>query len=84
MTSEQLSLFDDQPDVEKVMDAVRQILNLRSQPSAWELLDYIESNVGLKARFSVSDAIKMLIRKDPLTSFQRDYLSDLLASEDWE
>ena len=83
MTGEQLSLFDDQPDLEKVIDAMRQILNLRAQPSAWEMLDYLDSHVGLKARWSVSEAIQMLIEDRQLTSVQRNYLRDLLASDDW-
>ena len=83
MIGEQPSLFDDQPDVKKVMDAVLQILKLRAQPSAWELLDYLDFNVGLKARWSVSEAIQRLIEDRQLTSVQRDFLSDLLASDDW-
>lgn len=83
MKDEQLKLFVDQPDIRKVMAAVRQILNLRAQPSAWELLDYLDSNVGLKARWSVVDAMQMLIQDKLLTSVKRDYLNDLLASEDW-
>lgn len=83
MRNEQLKLFVDQPDVKKVMAAVRQILKLRAQPSAWELMDYLDSNLGLKARWSVSEAIHILIEDRQLTSVQRNYLSDLLTSDDW-
>lgn len=79
----QPSLFADAPEVEAVMDAVREILRNRAQPSAWELLTTLDSRLGLKARWAVGDAMRRLVDDSSLTRPQRDYLRDLLESEDW-
>ena len=46
----QTSLFADTPDVEAVMEAVREILRDHAQPSAWELLATLDRRLGLKVR----------------------------------
>ena len=79
----QPSLFADTPEVATVMDAVREILGNRAQPSAWELLVALDRKLGLKARWAVGDAIRRLVDISSLTHPQRDYLRDLLESEDW-
>lgn len=83
MKGEELPLFVDQPGVKEVIDAVRKILNLHAQPSAWELLDDLDSRLGLKVRWTVTEAMRVLADDRSLTKSQREYLRDLLFSEDW-
>ena len=79
----QASLFADAPEVEAVMEAVREILRNRIQPSAWELLAALDHKLGLKARWAVGDAMRRLVDDSSLTHPPRDYLRDLLESDDW-
>ena len=67
-----------------MINAVRAILNNRTQPSAWELLTVLGGKLGLKVRWAVGDAIRRLVNDSSLTHSQRDYLRDLLKSADWE
>ena len=83
MRDVQLTLFADEPDVQVVIDAVRQVLNLRIQPSAWEMLEYLEQNVGPKSRWVIVDAIRALADDSALTGSARSFLNHLLDSEDW-
>jgi len=85
MTEEaQLSLFADAPEVESVTEAVREILLNRVQPSAWELLELLERKMGLKARWAIGDAVRSVLANSKLSHLQRNYLRDLLESEDWK
>lgn len=77
------SLFADAPEVEAVVEAVREILRSRAQPSAWELLAALDCKLGMKARWAVGDAMRRLAVDSSLTNPQRAYLRDLLGSEDW-
>jgi hypothetical protein len=78
------SLFAKSPEVETVMEAVREILRNRAQPSAWELLATLDRKLGLKTRWAVRDAVRRLLDDALLTHSQRDYLRDLLGSDDWQ
>jgi hypothetical protein len=80
----QPSLFADVPEVATVVAAVREILGNRAQPSAWELLEALNRKLGLKARWAVGDAIRRLVDDSALTHPQRNYLRDLLKSDDWQ
>ncbi len=80
----QPALFADTPEVEAVTNAVREILRNRAQPSAWELLSALDRKLDLKARWAVGDAMRRLFDDSSLTHPQRDYLRDLLESEDWQ
>jgi hypothetical protein len=82
--SRQSSLFADVPEVEAVTDAVREILRNRAQPSAWELLSALHRKLGLKVQWAVEEAIRRLLDDSSLTHPQRDYMRDLLESEDWQ
>jgi len=66
------------------MQAVHEILRNRAQPSAWEMLAALDSKLGLKARWAVGEAIRRLVNDSTLTHPQRDYLRDLLESDDWQ
>jgi len=81
---DQLSLFADAPEVEAVMAAVREVLARRAQPSPWELLAVLDRKIGLKARWAIGDAMLQLVHGAAITHSQREYLRDLLASEDWQ
>jgi len=81
---EQLSLFSDIPLVDKVVQTIQNLLSQHAQPSAWELLQYLDQNVGPKARWVVNDAIRKLIGESKLTtSASRSFLLDPLESEDF-
>ena len=84
MTSpDQLSLFAGAPKVETVMEAVVQILDKRTQPSAWELLAAVDRKLGLKARWAVGDALVRVLHHPESTNSRREYVRDLLGSADW-
>ena len=66
-----------------MVEAVREILDRHAQPSAWELLAALDRKLGLKARWSVVDALVRVLDRPESTTAQRDYVRDLLESEDW-
>ena len=82
MSNELMELFSDQPDVQVVIDAMRQVLSFHMQPSAWEMLEYLEQKVGPKSRWVALDAIRKLVDDPALTSSARSFLAHLLNSED--
>src|SRR5689334_22376152 len=81
-TNEPPSLFANQPQVEVVMEVVRNILRAHAQPSAWELLQHLDEKLETKARWEVTDAVTRLIDDSSLTVASREYLRDLLKSGD--
>ena len=84
MTSpDQPSLFSGAPKVETVMEAVVQIFDKRAYPSAWELLAAIDRKLGLRARWVVVDALVRVLEHPGSTNSRREYLRDLLGSDDW-
>lgn len=78
------TLFDDAPEVESVMEVVREVLRKHAQPSAWELLAALDHKLGRKSRWAAGNAIRRLLDDSSLTRPQRNYLRDLLGSDDWE
>jgi len=79
----QPSLFAATPDVAAVAEAVKEVLRARMQPSAWELIERIDKQLGLKARWAVVDAIRGLLDDNEVTNAQKSYLRELLESHDW-
>ena len=79
----QSTFSNDVPEVAVVMEAVREILGSHAQPSAWELLEDLERRLGLKVRWVAENALRRLVGDPSLTHSQRDYLRDLLESDDW-
>lgn len=71
------------PEVDAVVEAVKELLRARMQPSAWELLERLDKKLGLKARWAVIDAIGKLIDDPEATNAQKSYLRELLDSNDW-
>ena len=67
------------PDVREV---VLKLLAHSSQPSAWNLVERVERQVALKARWKIEAVLKVLITDPDLTHLQRDYLSSLLEGGD--
>jgi hypothetical protein len=82
-SASQLSLFADIAEVKAVVAAVREVLAGRRQPSAWELLAELERKLGLKVRWAVTDAMRLLICDTTLTRAQREYVTSLVESDDW-
>ena len=52
------------------------------QPSAWELLGEVETNLGLKARWELTAVLEGLAEDKDLTQSQRAYCGWVRASED--
>ena len=67
------------PHVTKV---VLDLLSRLTQPSAWELVEHIERQVGLKARWAIKPALTKLAIDPQLTRLQRSYLSSVLETGD--
>ncbi len=60
---QQPSLFSDTPEVEAVAGTIRDVLSGWAQPSAWELLEAVDHELGLKARWVIADAVSRIIFK---------------------
>jgi hypothetical protein len=68
-------------ELELATNVVLTLLRSR-QPSAWELVDAVETKVDLKARWLVPIALKELACDDRLVSAQRAYCVGVLKSDD--
>jgi hypothetical protein len=84
---EQYRLFADEEALrlQQVMDVVVGVLSKHEQPSAWDLVNIIEFELGWKARWYVKAAFNEL--KSPLrhsTKAWRGYLDSLTESGDLE
>ena len=66
-----------------MVEAVVEILDKRAQPSAWELLAAVDRKLGLKARWAVVDALVRVLDHPGSTNSRREYVRDLLGSDDW-
>ena len=66
-----------------MVEAVVEMLDTRSQPSAWELLAAVDRKLGLKARWAVVDALVRVLDHPGSTNSRREYVRGLLESEDW-
>jgi len=68
-------------ELELATDVVLTLLRSR-QPSAWELVDAVETKVDITARWLVPIVLKELACDDRLVSAQRSYCVGVLKSED--
>jgi len=82
---EQYRLFANEEalELQQVVDVIISVLSKREQPSAWELVKIVESELGWKARWSVPVAVNEL-RSSSAHSTQawRGYLDSLMESGD--
>ena len=80
--AEQSDLFA--PPVEPLGPHVREVvlglLSRLTQPSAWELVEHIECQVGLKARWEIKPVLTKLAIDPQLTRLQKSYLSSVLET----
>lgn len=75
------SLFEEVELTNEVVLAVRAVLKV-AQPSAWELLAYLEDTVSAKARWVLADVLKRLAKDPELSRASKAYLQTMLASDD--
>ncbi len=62
----------------RVRKVVLQLLSRSMHPSAWELVDYVERQVGLKARWEIEHILETLAKKE--TQFpSREQANNLLG-----
>ena len=84
MMGEQSDLFT--PSVESLGSHVREVvldlLSRLTQPSAWELVEHIERQAGLKARWEIKPVLTKLVIDSQLTRLQKSYLSSVLETGD--
>ena len=66
----------------RVRELVLDLLSRFTQPSAWELVEHVEHQVGLKARWEIEPVLKTLATEPKLTHLERSYLSSLLETGD--
>ncbi|MSR53744.1 MAG: hypothetical protein EXS09_10710 [Gemmataceae bacterium] len=80
--TDQPGLFDG-PDLSKEIEKlIDRILQDPIQPSALELCKTIEEELGIKARWDLGNAIRVLSESSDLTRASRAYLKSLLESGD--
>jgi hypothetical protein len=77
---DELSLHDN--EVERVKDVVLALLRATRQPSAWELVEAVETEVALKARWLVPYALDEIHRDDSIVNALRSYCESVHKSEE--
>ncbi len=77
-TSEEEALFN------QVSGCIGCILKQYRQPSAWELLQEVEECCGLSATWVIKDVLHRIIEEGPLLNADRNYLSSILSSPDFQ
>lgn len=80
--SHELPLFAEAPLLDKAVELVRAILARHAQPSAWELLQQLEQQLGPKARWVVVDALTRMADDGALTSASRAFVRELLLGSE--
>ena len=78
----QLSLTPPEPLGPRVREAVLTLMSQGKQPSAWELVEHVEHQVGLKARWEIEPVLKALAVDTELTVLHRSYLTSVLETGD--
>jgi hypothetical protein len=82
--SQQPAPVADDATVIQVMTAVIEfICQEQPQPSAWELLEYLDQKIGPKARWGVEDALSRLLNDRTVPAAVRHFVQDLLDSDDF-
>ncbi len=64
------------------MDVAIRVLSKHEQPSAWDLVNVIERELGWKSRWYIKEAIGELKSRSNLTRAWRDYMDSLTESGD--
>ena len=72
----------DEATLEKVVQAIRELMKKYALPSAWELLDELEKKLTPKARWLVKSAIRKLIEEGAVGSEAKAYLKEVLECGD--
>ncbi|WP_026443717.1 ImmA/IrrE family metallo-endopeptidase [Pseudacidobacterium ailaaui] len=67
---------------QQIEAAIRDILFSNRQPSAWELVEQIESAFGWQSRWMIKDAAKALTKDSSLQNSCRQYLDALLERDE--
>lgn len=65
-----------------MFEVVGEILRNRAQPSAWELLQQLEKQLGPKVRWVVVDALRHVASDASFTHASRSFIQGLLDGED--
>ncbi len=80
----QIALFtnEEAPSFQKVVDVVVGVLCNHQQPSAWDLVNIIERELGWKARWSLKAAVSELKSASASKKAWRGYLESLTESGD--
>ncbi|MBP7674980.1 MAG: ImmA/IrrE family metallo-endopeptidase [Thermoanaerobaculia bacterium] len=76
----QPQLFEPEPN--QAQKVVMRLLRLGRRPSAWELLDEIEKELGFRGRFLVEPALEGILADHEGTAEERAFVDGLLRSED--
>ena len=66
----------------RVREAVLELLASPAQPAAWELLEFVEHQLGFKVRWVIGEILSALTTDQKLTSLDRSYVSSLLQTGD--
>lgn len=67
---------------EEVIQYMWSVLSGYSQPSAWELLEAVEQQLGAKARWVVRDALMLIAQDANATHATREYARHVLESDE--
>jgi hypothetical protein len=70
------------PTLKRVMEALVDALDRHEQPSAWDIVDSIERELGWKARWFVKEALNELKLVSRSTKARRSFLDSLIESGD--
>ncbi|MGA7558975.1 MAG: ImmA/IrrE family metallo-endopeptidase [Terriglobales bacterium] len=83
-TTSQTALFanEEGPSLQQVVDFVVGVLCRHEQPSAWELVNIVERELGWKARWSLKAGINELMSAPSSKRAWRGYLDSLTKSGD--
>lgn len=67
---------------QRIREIVLELLSRTAQPTAWELLEFVEQQVGFKARWVMKVVLTDLADDRDLTKWARQYVLSLLRSGD--
>jgi len=76
----QLELFEKPQLAVPLRERLIELLGSWQQPSAYELVRFVEQKVGMEARWELMNVITELVSCDSLTNANREYLKSLLQN----
>ncbi len=79
--SEQAMLFG-QDEIGHVIAVLVKLLEAKRQPSAWEVLEEVEKEVGFGGRFQLEPALEQILYEGQGTTLDRSFFESLLRSAD--